>query len=122
MPRLPSLIFLLLIGVLPGCEVISPDDGDVSARVFGEALFVTNGTEARIYYFIVGRKAAEVIRWAPQLDEDRSIARGRMTRLDRVDDVVGSEDEEEAYVHWWHAVEHDGEREPGEIHTFVIGL
>ncbi len=122
MLRLSSLFLLLLIGALPGCEMLGPDEGEVSARVFGDALFVTNKTEARIYYFIVGREAATVIRWAPRLDEERSVARGKTAWLDREDDVIGSEDEQEAFVNWWHAVERDGERVPGEVHTFVIRL
>ena len=122
MPRLPFLILLLLIGALPGCEVLGLDDDEVSARVIGAALLVTNNTEARIYYFIVGRETAALINWAPQLNEERSVARGKTAWLNRKDDVEGSKDEREAIVHWWHAVERDGQREPGEIHAFTIRL
>ena len=122
MLRLSSLFLLLLIGALPGCEMLGPDEGEVSARSIGDGLFITNSTQARVYYFIVGRETATLIDWGPHLDVERSVTPGKTAWLDREDDVMGSEDEKEAFVHWWHAVERDGERVPGEVHTFVIRL
>ena len=118
MPRLPFLFLLLLLAALPGCEMFSSDEGEVSARVIGDSVFVTNNTEARIYYFIVGREAANLIDWIPRLDVEKSVTPGKTIRLDRKEDILGSSDEKEAIVHWWHAVE----REPGLVQSFVIKL
>ena len=122
MLRLPFIaLLLLLISMLPACDGQGPDEATVSARSLGDALFVTNTTQTRVYYFIVGRKASTLIRWAPQLNEDHSIAQGTTIRLTQ-EDIVGSKDEKEIFVHWWQAVEHEGQRRPGPIQSFIVQL
>ena len=121
MLRLPLFILLLLIGALPGCDVFNADD-EVAVRVFGDDVYVTNNTEARIYYVIVGRETEKLINLRPHLDVEHSVTPGKTARLDLEDDILGSADEKEAVVHWWHAVERDGAREPGRGQSFVIKL
>lgn len=122
MPRLPFLLFLLLIVVLPGCGVFNADDREVSARVFGDDVYVSNNTEARIYYVIVGRETEKLIDLRFHLDVEQSVTPGKTARLDREDDILGSADEKEAVVFWWHAVERDGARVPGQGGSFVFKL
>ena len=122
MPRLPSLILLLLlIGALPACEVIGPGEGEVTAQSIGDRLFVTNRTSSRTYHFIVGRGTAAFILWAPHLNEEDSVDRGKTVRIGH-DDIFRQETEREVIVFWWHADGHGTGREPGEIHSFVVAL
>ncbi len=121
MLRLSSLFLLLLIGALPGCEMLGPGEGEVSARSIGDGLFVTNSTQARIYYFIVGRGTAASSLWQAHLNQEQSVARGKTARIDH-DDIFRSETEREVIVNWWRADGRGLGRKPGEIHSFVVRL
>lgn len=122
MPRLPFLfLFLLLIGMLPACEVVGPGEGEVFAQSSGETLFVTNRTSARVYYFIVGRDTATLIFWVPHLSLEDSVDRGRTARIGS-DDIYRDETEREVIVFWWHAEGHGADRKPSGIRSFVVAL
>lgn len=111
-----------LLGTLPACEVLGGADDTVVARSIGSSLVVTNKTSARIYYFVVGRATAALINWAPHLDPENSVARGT-SALVRHEHIFRSDDETEAIVFWWHAVERAGQLPaPGEIQAVVVGL
>lgn len=116
------LVVFILIGPLPACEVLGGDDDTVVARSIGSSLVVTNKTSARIYYFVVGRATAALINWAPHLDPENSVAHGTAA-LVRHEHIFRSDDETEAIVFWWHAVERDGQSPaPGEIQAVVVRL
>ena len=86
MSRLSSLILLLLlIGALPGCEVLVLGEDEVSGHSIGEVLFITNTTSARIYYFAVGRETAAHINWAPHLGREKSVGKGATVRIHHED-------------------------------------
>ena len=96
-------------------------EDEVSAHSIGEVLFITNTTSARIYYFAVGRETAAHINWAPHLGREKSVDKGAAVRIHH-EDIYRSETEQEAIVFWWHALERDVQREPGEIQSLVVGL
>ncbi len=120
-PLLALLMITLLAGSLAACEVLGPDQGAVSARSIGAALFLTNKTEARIYYFVVGRETAALINWAPHLGLEKSVGRSATGRIAH-EAIFRSETEQEVIVYWWHADGEQGQRQPGPIQSFVIGL
>ena len=122
MRPLPVLfVMALLAGALAACEVLSPDEGEVSAHSIGETLFLANKTDARIYHFVVGRETAALINWAPHLNPDKSVGRATTARIPH-EEIFRAETEQEAVVYWWHALEDDGPPQPGEIHSLVVGL
>ena len=115
------LVGLLLLSALSGCAVLEPTQGHIIASSSGTTLFVANRTDARIYHFIVGRETAALINWAPSLNPENSVDRGKTARI-RHDDIFRSETEHEVIVYWWHAVERDGQQQPGEIQSVVARL
>ena len=122
MPRLPLCVLLLfVIAVLPACEVLGPDEATLSARSFGDDLYITNKTQARTYYFVVGRGTAAAILWAPHLNMEESIAPGKGTRIAH-ENIFRRETEREVIVYWWHAAGRGTGREPGEIQSLVVSL
>lgn len=112
---------LLLLSLLSSCALLNPKEDEVSARSIASILFVTNGTDARIYYFIVGRETATLIDWLPHLNLETSIGRRQTARIDP-EHLFRSETEDEVIVYWWHAVVREGEAAPGEVHSFIVRL
>lgn len=115
---------VLVALLLPACSLFEGDatfGGDgVTATATGTHLVITNNTDAEVWTFVVGRNLDARILWQPGV-EGKGLAPGARKRI-RYDDISRSEDEEEVIVSWWHAVEEEGERVPGEIRSFVAEL
>lgn len=114
-----SLICIVLICALPSCSLLAPDKGEVSVRSDESTLFITNGTNARVYYFVVGRGA--LLLWAPHTNLEASIVRGATAKINH-QDISHAENAEEVIVYWWHAVKREGKVEPGETHAIIVRL
>ncbi|MEJ7813150.1 MAG: hypothetical protein WKG32_22260 [Gemmatimonadaceae bacterium] len=116
MSRAPRLLRVALtlaaavaVSVAAACRSSSsPEQGtpSVSARATGSAFQFTNRTTREIFYFIVERKSAALVDWAPCLAPrcENGIAPGATATI-RYADVVGyAPGEREALFYWWHAV------------------
>ncbi len=116
-----TLLLVFLVCLLPACSSFDASDEAISARSFNQSVLITNRTEARIYYFVVGRATSASINWVPHLNLDQSVARGRTASL-RHAEIFRSPDEDEVIVFWWTRVRTvDGFR-PGEVHGLVVAL
>ncbi len=115
------LLLVLLACLLPACSSFDASDEEVSARSFNQSVLIANRTDARIYYFVVGRATAAVINWVAHLNLDDSIARGRTASL-RHSEIFRSPDEDEVIVFWWHAVRVGEDFRAGEIQGIVVAL
>ncbi len=115
------LIGSICIGTLPACAILDPNDGEVYARSIGPMFMLTNKTDARIYYFAVGRETAARINWAAHFNREASVARGETMPIPH-DAVHRDEGEKEAVIYWWYAVESDGERVPSDVGSIVISF
>ncbi len=119
--RITACCRLVLIALLlPACSLFEDDDGDVSATAVPPDLIVTNHTGETVWTFVVGARMATVINWAPDVKRE-GLAPGASERLG-YDDLFRMEDDQKMIVYWWRAVQEDGERVPGAIHSFVVEL
>ncbi len=118
-----ALILVLLLCILTSCSVFETDEkaGDVLVLSIAPHLVITNKTEARIYYFVVGRETAARINWALHTNLDQSIAKNSTVKISH-QDIYRSETEKEVIVYWWHAVNAIGSIKPGESHAIVAKL
>ena len=105
---------------LSGCALFVEDATNEDVRAVAEPpeLVLTNRTDEPVYTFVVGKRALSHIRWGPSVGGE-SLAPGADMRLSYADLQKG---EEEVVVHWWHAVEEDGARVPGDVRSFVVEL
>jgi len=117
------LIFALLLSTLSSCSVFESDEEARKVLVLSIApnLIITNKTEARIYYFVVGRETAARINWAPHTNRDQSIAKNAIVKISHRD-VYRAETEKEVIVYWWHAINTIGSIKPSEIQAIVVEL
>lgn len=88
----------------------------------GELSVLQNDTNDRIYFFLLGRRAAALTDWVPTLDSSESLGKGE-TRLFPYEEIdLHRDGEEVVLVFWWTAVEDHGERRPGKVQEIVVAL
>lgn len=115
---------MLLIGGGAACAMNQTDpappdaDDQVTVTHAADTAVITNHTAAPIWTFIAGRQVLTTMFWTPQLD-DEPIAPGDSMRISFAD-IPQQGSEREIMVYWWHAVERDGERVPGDPRSIVI--
>ena len=117
--RTASLLVLLL---LPACALLDFTSGDVAANASSDQVLLSNGTEERVYYIILGRKAAARARWGQHLDSEISVKPGGRKKIPYRVFLYEGDEEEEAVVYWWHAEQSGDERVPGEVHSLIVKL
>ncbi len=122
-----ATLVAFVILVATGCAIVdNTEEGisdDVTIRSSGTHLVVHNGTEARVYYFAVGRQLSALIDWIPHLDEALSIAPGTSATIPYDDIMMDSEaGETQVIVYWWKATIRDGKRVPGGITSAIVDL
>jgi hypothetical protein len=117
------LILALLLSFLISCSVFESNEeaGEVLISSSAPNLIITNKTETRIYYFVIGRKAAARINWALHTNHDQSIAENATVKISH-QNIYRSENEKEVVVYWWHTVIQGGAIKPGETQTIVVEL
>lgn len=117
----------LLAVVAPACTS-SPtaplQRGAVTAAASASRIAVTNGTDAPVFTFTVGQRAAAVINWAPCVDVAQCppVAPGATAEAAFPAAFQGSA-EQAAVVYWWHAVRGaDGALRPDSVRAIHVGL
>lgn len=117
-------LLALVVWLLPACallETTDGTDGEVSIRSEGSGLFITNRTNDRIYYFVVGQTTATLIDWGPHRNLEASIARNESARVG-YDEIMRSEGEDEIIFFWWHFVDADEMLKPRVVHCVKVSL
>lgn len=94
---------LLLVWCLPGCSLFEADGGTVTAQADTDRVTVTNNTEARIYYFVIGSGRVAVTEWVPHLDSKKSIAPGQSKVVPNARIPQDGGYETKLAVIWWYA-------------------
>lgn len=115
----------LLVGLLPGCNLLGSDEDTFSVEqvyvvVDENGIIIVNGSDERIYTFVVGQEAAMAIRWVPRIGLNPVIAQGQ--REERFEDIIKEEGETSFSVYWWRATVHDGDVVPGEVQHIEVYL
>ncbi len=114
-------VLALTICLLPACALLETTDGEVSIRSEGSGLFITNRTNDRIYYFVVGQTTETLIDWGPHRNLEASIARNESARVS-YDEILRSEDEDDIIFFWWHFLETDETLKPSVVHSIKVSL
>ena len=101
-----AVCFLLMCA--PACALLDPSEpqGRVTARATDTGLSITNHTNARVYYFAVGRETADRIDWGRHQNQEQSVAIDQTIDLPS-DSIFRVLDEREVVVYWWHTMQDD---------------
>lgn len=110
--------FLLLIA---GCEILGQKDQKVFGLAKSSSIELTNGTDASIYYFVVGKKSANTTDWVQGIGPEMEIKHGQSLTIP-YDTIFMKEGEERVVVYWWHALESDGNLCTSERNQFVLKI
>lgn len=98
--------------------------GPVEAVARHQLITITNRTRQPIVTFVVGRKAAALINWAPCVSGPSCPALLPGHSKSAPSPTAGpAGPESEALVYWWHAVRDvDGVMRPDSIRALIVGL
>lgn len=98
--------------------------GTVTAAVRSARIAVTNGTDAPVFTFTVGQRAAAVINWVPCVDDAQcpAVAPGATAEAAYPAAYQGTA-ERVAVVYWWHAMRGgDGALRADSVRAIQVGL
>lgn len=121
-----ALLLPALLSGAAGCSALTAPTPAVAvgADALAKRIVITNRSRRPVFTFVVGRRAAALILWAPCVGAPGCghVEPGG-TRTEPYPGQEQGEAEQEAIVHWWHAVPdgHGGLR-PDSIRSLIVPL